>query len=106
VVVGSLCCVAAVVGIERWPYPPSLVAFFVCMLTMSLPAPLIFAQLHTTHVSVFYLLNPLVMLFAQLWLGSAARNLIARTRTRTRRHRQVAAITGFLRTGMMSSLVR
>jgi MFS family permease len=98
---------------------------FVCMLTMIVPAPLIIAQLLTTHVGVFYLLNPLIMLFAQLWVGSAAATIQDCVLPRMRGIAgaiflltisllglalgpysigKVAALTGSLRTGIMSSL--
>jgi hypothetical protein len=95
------------------------------MLTMILPAPLLIAQLHTTHVRVFYFLNPLIMFFAQLWVGSAAATVQDCVLPRMRGTAgaifllavsllglalgpygigKVAALTGSLRTGIMSSL--
>jgi MFS family permease len=98
---------------------------FVCMLAMILPAPLIIAQFRTRHVEVFYLLNPLIMFVAQMWVGTAAATVQDCVLPRMRGTAgaifllaismlglalgpysigKVAVLTGSLRTGIMSLL--
>jgi len=110
---------------DAWKRRDARGRIFVCMLTMMLPAPLIIAQMQTTHVVVFYLLNPLMMFFAQLWVGTAAATVQDCVLPRMRGTAaaiflltismlglalgpysigKVAALTGSLHTGIMSLL--
>jgi MFS family permease len=57
---------------DAWKRRDARGRLFVCMLAILLPTPLIILQLQTTHVTVFYLLNPLILFLAQMWVGSAA----------------------------------
>ncbi len=45
---------------------------FVCMLAIALPTPLLYAALEISNVRVFYIVYPLIMFVAFLWVAPAA----------------------------------
>jgi MFS family permease len=98
---------------------------FVVMLASALPGPLVIAALHAVDVRIIYLLNPLLAFSALLWVGSAVATIQDCVLPRMRGTAgaifllsvsilglalgpysigKVAALTGSLRTGLMSLL--
>jgi MFS family permease len=98
---------------------------FVVMLASVLPGPLVIAALHAVDVRIIYLVNPLLAFAAFLWVGSAVATIQDCVLPRMRGTAgaifllsvsilglalgpysigKVAALTGSLRTGMMSVL--
>ena len=99
---------------------------FVVMLASVLSGPLVIAALHATNVRIIYLVNPLLAFTSSLWVGSAAATIQDCVLPRMRGTAgaifllavsmlglalgpysvgKVAALTGSLRTGMLSLLV-
>jgi MFS family permease len=99
---------------------------FVCMLAAILPAPLLFAALAAADVRVFCLIYPLIMFVAYLWVGPAVAAIQDCVLPRMRGTAgaifllavsilglglgpyctgKIAALTGSLRTGMLSMIV-
>jgi len=99
---------------------------FVCMLAAVLPGPLLFAALTVADVRIFYLIYPLMVFVAYLWVGPAAAAIQDCVLPRMRGAAgamfllavsilglglgpyctgKVAALTGSLRVGMLSMIV-
>jgi MFS family permease len=56
---------------DRWKRRDPRGRLYVCMLAVSLPAPVVIAMLRATEVAVVYVLAPLIFFASYLWLGAA-----------------------------------
>jgi len=116
-------CVAGGYVSDEWKRRDLRGRLFVCMLAAIVPAPLLFAALSVADVRLFYLINPLMLFVAYLWVGPAAAAVQDCVLPRMRgiagaifilavsilglglgpyTTGKVAAMTGSLRTGMLS----
>ena len=110
---------------DAWRRRDTRGRIFVVMLASILPGPLVIVALHATTVKVIYLINPLLAFTASLWVGSAAATIQDCVLPRMRGTAgaifllavsmlglalgpysigKVAALTGSLRTGILSLL--
>jgi MFS family permease len=64
-------CIAGGYLSDRWKRRDPRGRLFVCMLSVSVPAPVVIAVLRATDVTVVYALAPLLFGAAYLWLGAA-----------------------------------
>ena len=111
---------------DVWKRRDSRGRLFVCMLAAIMPAPLLFAALAAADVRIFFLINPLILFVAYLWVGPAAAAIQDCVLPRMRGTAgaifilavsilglglgpystgKVAALTGSLRAGMLSMTI-
>jgi MFS family permease len=111
---------------DAWKRSDPRGRIFVVMLSSILSGPLLIAALHATDVRVIYLVNPLLSFTINLWIGSAVATIQDCVLPRMRATAgaiyllsismlglalgpysigKVAALTGSLRTGLLSELV-
>ncbi len=119
-------CVTGGYLADAWKRRDPRGRLFVCMLAAILPAPLLFTALAVADVRAFYLINPLILFVAYLWVGPAAAAIQDCVLPRMRGTAgaifllalsilglglgpygtgKVAALTGSLRMGMLSLIV-